>query len=47
VDKVGSDSWTATLSCWVQTADVVSDVIWRFADSFPDATINDVPATPA
>ncbi len=47
VDSVGKDSWTATLSFWSTSPNSSSDVIWAFARTFPDATVNDVPALPS
>jgi small conductance mechanosensitive channel len=46
VDKVSKDSWTATVSFWSTGTDTSSDVVWAFARAFPDATVNDTPATP-
>jgi small conductance mechanosensitive channel len=47
VEQVGKASWTAPLSFWSGTYGSASDVIWQFAHAFPDATVNDLTATPA
>jgi small conductance mechanosensitive channel len=46
VEKVGKDTWTATLSYWSSAIDSASEVIWNLAHAFPDATVNDVAAAP-
>lgn len=46
MEKVTKDAWTATLSFWTNAPDSASEVIWQFAHAFPDATVNDVAATP-
>jgi small conductance mechanosensitive channel len=47
VERVSTDSWTATLSFWSGKPDSASDVIWNLAHAFPDATVNDIAATPS
>lgn len=41
VEKVGADTWTASLAYWVTSRKAISDVTWAIAHAFPDATVNE------
>jgi small conductance mechanosensitive channel len=41
VEKVGADTWTASLAYWVTSRQAISDVTWSIGHAFPDATVNE------